>query len=149
MLSSLALGACNKNDSGTAAADPNAMITLTKPLGGETYHVGDTLRVGWTVKTDPSDQITSVDVVLSPDSGKTWVYLPYGPLQNRTGSITPLSPYWNKFAWAVTESLYVAGTNSKIKLAGNAHCLVRVEDYDNPNLATRHATTPSYITISP
>ncbi|HKP96044.1 MAG TPA: hypothetical protein VJ385_09835 [Fibrobacteria bacterium] len=145
-LAALALAACDKAETTSPAADPNAKITLTKPVGGETFRFGDSLRIRWTVKDDPAGPIQAVDVLLSPDSGKTWVHLPYGPAGLK-GSIKPDSPYWNNFSWKVTDSLYVPEKDASVKL-GNTHCLVRVKDYTS-EAASNRSTTASYISIIP
>lgn len=118
LVAGLSFSGCQEED--TTGPGSDAKITLTKPTGGETYKVGDSLRVTWTIKDDPSDPIDAVDVLLSPDDGKTWGYL-------RTGSITPLSPSWQNFAWKIKDTLVV--NTVKVPLAGNSKCRVRVMQY--------------------
>ncbi|MEO7424558.1 MAG: hypothetical protein ABI036_05175 [Fibrobacteria bacterium] len=146
-LSALALGACDKSDSTAPTTDPNAMITLTKPVGGDAFHVGDSLRVKWTVKDDPADPILSVDVEISPDSGLSWAFVPWGPSQTK-GSVPAGSQFWNNVSWKIPDSLYIPSVDKTFSLKGNKRCLVRVSDYVKP-IATRRSTIASAITINP
>src|SRR5690606_17697335 len=59
-------------------------IALQHPNGGESFRVGDTLRVRW--QTD--GLITSVGIQISPDSGKSWI-----PVTRRS-SINEGQPDW-------------------------------------------------------
>jgi hypothetical protein len=141
-LAALAFAACTKSDSATAPPpDAEKWIALSQPLGGEKYKVGESLKVKWTVKENPSGTIDAVDVLLSPDSGKTWVYL------NSNGSIHPTSASWNNFSWKITDSLYVPTLDDSVALI-NTHCLIRVEDYATTE-AMKQSTTHSTISITP
>ena len=143
---SLGIAACDSNSSSATAPDADKWIALTTPLGGETYKVGDSLRIKWTVKDNPAGNIEAVDVELSPDSGKTWGFLPWGPSKT-TGSVKPTSPYWENFAWKITDTLYIASKDASIKLAGR-QCLVRVKDYLS-EAELNQSTTHTPITINP
>jgi hypothetical protein len=136
MVAGLAFLGCQKSDSPTGAVDANARITLVSPVGGEKLKVGETVMVKWTVKADQVDPITAVDLMVSPDSGKTWGYI-------RTGSVADDVPTWGNYPWIV--SAKTVGTPS-LNLAGAA-CLFRVMKYatDKPELM---AVSKSTFTIS-
>jgi hypothetical protein len=106
--------------SGKFKIEDTVFIRLTNPLGGESFEVGDTLPITWTAKEDPNDPILAVDVLLSPDSGKTWGFL-------RSGSIAPGSPIWGRFPWVVMDSIRILG--GKTNLVGNPGVCLRVEEY--------------------
>ena len=147
-LTSLALSACDKSESPSAPVNPNALITLIKPMGGETFKVGDSLRVRWSTKTDVEDPTTSVDVRFSPDSGATWFFVPWGPNQ-LTGSLGKDSYYWKNFAWKITDSLYSQDVLKKVKISGSNKCLIQVRDYLKNSDLNRTDVTHSFITITP
>lgn len=129
---------CQEDDATGPASD--AKITLTKPVGGETYKVGDSLKVTWTIKDDPSDPIDAVDVLLSPDDGMTWGYL-------RSGSITPLSASWQNFAWKIKDTLVV--NTVKVALAGNAKCRVRVMQYSTADSKEISTSARAFSILAP
>lgn len=112
---------CSKDDSPTGPAT-TALITITSPKPGAVLHVGDSLRVTWSVKSDPSRVVDAVGVSLSPDDGKTWGAM-------HSNSIGPAAANWGKFAWLITDSLYIATQNKKFALKGNKTCKVKVAQY--------------------
>lgn len=114
---SVQMAGCAADESTGAAGD--ALIVLKTPKGGETFKVGDTLWVTWTVKDDPSDPINAVDPMLSHDDGKTWTAL-------RT-SIPPDAPSWLRWGWAVKDSLTIGGV--KTSLVGNTQLRLKVQQY--------------------
>jgi hypothetical protein len=123
--------------SGRFMIEDTVFIRLTYPLGGESFKVGDTLPITWTVKDDPANPVDAVDVMASPDSGKTWAYL-------RPGSILPESPSWERVPWIVPESLSVFG--NKTGLVGNPGVCIRVEQYSTPD--PKHRFRSGMISIS-
>ena len=125
----------------TITAPPDPLIILTSPLGGETFHVGDSLRIKWTINDDPADPIEVVDPLISPDSGKTWLYL-------SVASIRITSHSWGDFVWQVTDSIYVPPLDAKLNLVGDTKCLIRVQDYTTSDPLKRSAT-PKTFTIAP
>lgn len=124
----LALGLATALVSGCAEADSasgpagTALITITSPKAGAVLHVGDSLRVTWTVKNDASRVVDAVGVSLSPDDGKTWGAM-------HSNSIGPAAANWGKFAWLIPDSLYIATQNKKFALKGNKTCRVKVAQY--------------------
>jgi hypothetical protein len=118
----LTIGGCAK----TTAPD-NSEIVLLTPKGGETFHVGDTLKVTWKIQGLGLTDINAVDVELSPDNGKTW-----GLFLN-VSSIFPNTSQWENFSWKIPDTFDFVGT--KISLANDSQCLLRVEQYSpsNPN----------------
>ena len=115
------LTACNK-EIAAPTVDQDAELVLLTPKGGETFHVGDTLEVGWKAQGAGLNEISSVTVSLSPDSGQTWISL-------KNGSIAPADVAWGAFRWKIPTSLTAKGTN--FDLAGNSSLLIRVQDYQN------------------
>lgn len=117
---SLGLAAFAFTGCGDEAAGPasTGLITLTSPQGGETFKVGETLHIKWTVKDDP-EAPTAVDPMISLDTGKTWNFL------RSNGSIPTASPMWGDFPWVV-DSVKVSGV--KVGVAGK-HALLRVLQY--------------------
>lgn len=110
-------------DEATAPAS-TGFITLTSPKGGETYKIGDTLRVTWSVTNDP-EAPDAVDVKISADGGTTWGWITRKSIPKES----PTATTWPSFKWAVTESTLIAGVN--VGLAGK-DVLVRAEQY-TPN----------------
>ena len=121
----LAVGACLAVGAGLTGCQgeetgpgDDAKITLTSPLGGESFKVGDTLWIKWTVKDDP-DPVDAVDPMYSPDNGQSWKTL--------SQSIGPTYRNWGNFGWKIPDSLVIGATTHK--LAGNTKGLIRVEQY--------------------
>lgn len=123
LLSGFTFSGCSEDESPAGpAGDPNAKIIISSP-GGDTYKVGDSLRVRWTVKEDAADPINSVNISLSPDSGLHWSSL-------LTNAIAPSHANWGDFAWKIADdSLYIQTLDAKLPLAGSSKCMVRVEQY--------------------
>jgi hypothetical protein len=119
---SLGLAAFAFTGCGDEATSPasTGFITLTSPQGGETYKVGDTLRVTWSVTSD-LEAPDAVDVKISADGGTTWGWITRKSIPKEE---TPTT--WPSFKWAVTESTLVAGVN--VGLVGK-DVLVRVLQY--------------------
>ncbi|MBD3240127.1 MAG: hypothetical protein GF331_06035 [Chitinivibrionales bacterium] len=103
----------------------NKLIRLDSPNGGETFHVGDTITVRWSVRA-PDLQL--VDVSFSPDEGETWTIL------NTDESIGIGAPEWGNYTWVIPSS--IAGR----QIAGSSTCLMRVGEYE--------AVADEYIDIS-
>lgn len=70
-------------------------VAVTHPKGGETFTVGDTLRIRWT--TDGF--ITSVGIQFSPDSGKRWIPV------TRLRSVNEGQADWGNYPWVIPDSL--------------------------------------------
>jgi len=87
-------------------------IAITYPRGGETFRVGDTLRIAW--ETDGF--ITSAGIQFSRDSGKRWI-----PITRRS-SVNLGQPEWGDYPWIIPESL------DGVSLACD-QCLLSVYDY--------------------
>lgn len=114
-----ALAACSDEESPAGPSEnPNALITLSSPKGGETYRIGDTVWVEWTVK-DVANPVDAVDPMLSADSGKNWVNL-------KSASIAVGTLSWGRWGWKVPDS--VRSSTGYIRLAGRSVKL-KVEQY--------------------
>jgi hypothetical protein len=117
--------------------DPNALITLTDPKGGETFKVGQTIYVKWTTKVDAPDPVDNVDVMFSAD-GVNFGYA----LAN---SIEMASPKWGNAAWTIPESLTVTVGVNQVKVSTvSATAKIRVRHYstsDAMKISTSAALT--------
>ncbi|MBD3242944.1 MAG: hypothetical protein GF331_20295 [Chitinivibrionales bacterium] len=100
-------------------------ITLVSPVGGETYDVGDELRVQWR-----TSQVSEVNVYLSSDEGETWTKL------NATGG-----------SIGQTDDPAVWGDYPYVLQPGDASgmCMVKVEDYNQPST---YAVSPATFTVN-
>jgi hypothetical protein len=128
-------GGCSKSTNGPAV--DNREIVLRSPAGGETFHVGDTLKVTWKVQGQGLTDVTAVDIELSPDNGKTWgLYLDAGSLSPSTGN----------FSWKIPATFNKGGTI--FTLSNDSLCLVRVEQY-SPSDTNLISTTRRTFTILP
>ncbi|MFA4986096.1 MAG: hypothetical protein WC712_05885, partial [Candidatus Brocadiia bacterium] len=87
---------------------PPPTITVATPNGGESYFIGDSLLVTWTVTNGPLTQ--GADIEWSRDGGFTWAVIGTGITDNNGGSYT----------WVIT------GTPS-------TQCMVRVSDTSFPS----------------
>lgn len=128
------------DDASGPGTDPNAELVLLAPTGGETYHVGDSLHVRWKAQGKGQEEINSVTVALSPDSGKTWANL-------KNGSIAPQDAQWGDFPWKIPATLTAKGTD--FDLAGRTNVLVRVQDYVDVSDANKTAIVAKPISIQP
>lgn len=135
-LGGLVLTGCDSTDSGPEG-DPNAEIVITSPRGGETFHVGDTLRVKWKAQGKGLTEVDAVNIEVSPDSGKTWLTV-------LTRSIGTRDANWGNYPWAIPatlERLAIVYT-----LTGNAKCMIKIMQYStgDPNkIASTKAFTIS------
>ena len=134
------LSGCTSPTTRSSAADSSEIVLLS-PKGGETFHVGDSLKVTWKVQGPGLTDINAVDVELSPDNGKTW-----GLYLNSFSSIFTNSPQWENFSWKITNTFDKGGTI--INLANDSQCLLRVEQYStsDPN---QISVTKTQFTILP
>jgi hypothetical protein len=130
---------CGKSATGPSAVD-SSQIVLLSPKGGETFHVGDSLKVTWKVQGKGLTDINAVDIELSPDNGKTW------GLFLSVSSIFPQTSQWENFSWKIPGTFDFLGTT--VTLANDSQCLLRVEQYDtsDPN---QMSVTKTPFTILP
>lgn len=129
------LGGCSNP---AEAPVDNSEIVLLTPKGGETFHVGDSLKVTWKLQGNGSKDIIAVDVELSPDNGKTW-----GPLT--VSSIYPTDAQWANFSLKIPGTINFFGDT--YTLTNNSQCLLHVMQYStlNPNLISTTKTAFSII----
>ena len=121
VLAGLLLARCSEPESDSGACpDDGTQILLTAPKGGETFKVGDSLRVKWKLCNAGASEINAVDLLLSPDSGSTWCYM-------RVNSMPVGDALFGDFAWKIPDSIGLQGEWFKLK--DNARCRIRVEQY--------------------
>src|SRR4051794_6777838 len=79
---SLTLQGCDKSTEATPNPWDNdsSTLLLKTPRGGESFMVGDVMHVTWAEQGANAEFVTAVDVRLSPDDGRTWVYLNVGSI---------------------------------------------------------------------
>lgn len=70
-------------------------VALRHPNGGESFRVGDTLRVRW--NTD--GYVTSIGIQFSPDSGKSWIPV------TRKSAVNEGQAGWGDYPWVIPDSL--------------------------------------------
>jgi hypothetical protein len=131
-LAAFAFTACDSTDSPPAST---GLITLTSPKGGETFKVGETVHIKWTVKVDDKAP-NAVDPQVSLDTGKTWL--------NLRQSIPDNSAMWGDFPWLVDSVKHTS--LQKIPLAGKK-VLLRVEQYST-SLPEQRSTLTKLISIT-
>ncbi|MBW8890152.1 MAG: hypothetical protein JF616_20550 [Fibrobacteres bacterium] len=129
--------ACGGSSTGPAK-DPDAQLLLLEPLGGETYHTGDSLHVRWKAQGKGVDEISSVTIFLSPDSGATWISL-------KSGSVGTEDAQWGDLAWKIPVTLSAKGID--FNLAARTHVLVKVQNYQNDSDPNQRAVTPKPFSI--
>jgi hypothetical protein len=138
------LMACDKT--GPTGPASTKMLDLTAPATGSVWKVGDSLAVNWTVRADPTSagrEVGSVEVFLSPDSGKTW-----GSLTRSRAVVADANGKWNGFKWKITDSLYIQSVNQSILVRGSHACRIWIRDYTltkDPDLSD----TSGVFTINP
>ncbi len=101
------------------------LIRIDSPNGGETFRVGDTITVQWSVR---SPEVRAVDISFSPNDGESWTIL------NSDESISIDSPEWNNYTWVIPRS--IGGHD----IGGSSACLMRVGEYE--------AISDEYIDVS-
>lgn len=102
------------------ATDPNAEIVILAPVGGESFFVGDSLKVKWKTQGKGIEEVNAVNIELSPDSGKTWV-----GLLNR--SIGVDDARWGNFSWPIPGEITRLGVT--YSLVGSAKIHIKVMQY--------------------
>jgi hypothetical protein len=100
----------------TIDSTPAPALLVLEPNGGETFVLGDTLRIRW--QAGPS--VPMARVILSVDGGDRWCDLYPG------GGISRGSPNWGDTMWVVTP--YLACAPDSVHTL-SASCLVRVANY--------------------
>lgn len=93
--------------------------TVTSPVPGQTFVVGDVMSISW--EHNP-DVVRDASVYFSYDSMSTWVLL------SKQGSIEPGTDRWDNFTWVIPETLMVDAATS-VPLAGVTNGFVRVKQY--------------------
>jgi len=72
-------------------------ILVTAPHGGETFHIGDSLRIRWLADTN---SISNIIIYITINKMRTWKELPL------ESSISRLDPAWGDLNWKIPDSLW-------------------------------------------
>jgi len=121
VLASLLCLRCSEPEaSDPACPSDSTQILLTSPKGGESFRIGDSLRVKWKLCNEGVTQINAVDLLISPDSGTTWCFM-------RVHSLPTGDPSFGNYAWLIPDSVGLQGQWYSLK--NNTKCRVRVEQY--------------------
>jgi hypothetical protein len=131
----LLLGCTETEDDPHTCPSDGQQILLTSPNGGETFKIGDTLRVKWKLCNNGSQEISSVDPFLSPDDGKTWCYM-------KLNSIPVGDASFGNYAWKIPDSIGLQGEWFQLK--DNAKCRVKVEQYSTINEKQRSISKATF-----
>lgn len=131
------LSGCGEDSSGPAV-DSEAELILQSPKGGEIYDVGDTLSVRWQARGKGLEEIHSVVVQISPDSGENWAFL-------KNGSVAREDAEWGEYRWKIPAAVTIKGT--VFGLAGATRVLIRVQDYVNTADAHKLAVLDKPVSI--
>lgn len=100
---------------GAALAQPP--ITLFEPNGGQTYHVGGTMRIRWTA--DSSSALVDIEMCVDGDESGVWYRI-------NTQAIGLGGPGWGDTTWVIADSLHDATTTVSTV---SSRCLVRIRNY--------------------
>jgi len=100
----------------TIDSTPAPSLRVLSPNGGETYCLGDTLRIRWQAYSG----VPMARVILSADGGDRWCDLYPG------GGISRGSVNWGDTMWVVTQ--YLGCALDSVNTLSTA-CLVRVANY--------------------
>lgn len=138
ILAGLPLSECSEPESAPSAScpDDSTQIVLTSPMGGETFAVGDSLRVRWKLCNSGPDEINAVDMLITPDDGATWCYM-------RVNSLPIGDKRFGDYAWKIPDSVELQG--EKFGMKNNSKCRVRVEQYSTGD--PRQRSTSGLFTV--
>ncbi|MBD3391188.1 MAG: hypothetical protein GF410_04135 [Chitinivibrionales bacterium] len=95
--------------------DARPPVLVVSPNGGETFAVGQTIRIAWDAVEDLLDR--GVEIAVSVDDGLDWLVI------SGAKSVAPGDTSWEAFTWEIPDSV------DGVSLVSTA-CRVRVEDYD-------------------
>jgi hypothetical protein len=137
ILGGLAFSGCETGANGPAA-DPDAQIIITHPVGGETFYVNDSLHVKWALQGAGYTDVSSINIELSLDSGKT-----FATILGR--SIAIGEPGFGDYAWKIPATILKSG--AALPLAGLRNLLFRVKEY-NPSSPDQVAVMKKPFSIS-
>jgi hypothetical protein len=114
------IGCSSEESAPVTVVETTAQIAVLAPAGGETYKPGDSLTVRWKLQGIGLEEVNSVNIEISPDSGKTWVTL-------LTGSIPKEDPHFGTFKWKILP-MYKGGDYT-----ANRKVRIRVMQYGSGN----------------
>jgi hypothetical protein len=128
ILAGLLCAQCSQPEDENACPSDSTQILLTSPKGGQTFKVGDTLRVKWKLCNTGPTQIDAVDPMLSPDGGTTWCFL-------KVNSIPVGDASFGNYAWKIPDSIGLQGEFFQLK--NNSKCRIKVEQYSTSDAKQR------------
>ncbi len=137
ILGGLAFSGCESGPN-EPAADPNAQILITYPKGGETFYVDDSLHVKWALQGAGLTDISSINIELSLDSGRTFATI-------LRKSISVDDAGFGDYAWKIPATIMKDG--AAVPLAGRNDLFFRVKEY-NPSSPNQVAVMKKPISIS-
>lgn len=111
---------CSQAEDENACPGDSTQILLMAPKGGESFQIGDSLRVKWKLCNSGYVDINAVDPMLSPDDGITWCFM-------KQNSIPVGSAGFGNYAWKIPDSIGLQGEWFQLKR--NAKCRIKVEQY--------------------
>lgn len=104
-------------------ADPDAQIIITYPKGGETFFVNDSLHVKWSLQGAGLTDVSSINIELSLDSGRT-----FATILGKSIAIDDAG--FGDYAWKIPAMIMRGGAAQP--LAGRKDLFFRVKEY-NPS----------------
>jgi hypothetical protein len=101
-------------DKSTGPLGNDSPLTIVTPNGGNTYHVGDSMKMSWNLKGD----ISGLVIDFSADNGRQFFTLVY---------FVPSSEIFQKreYLWVIPDSIY---SFSKASIVSDS-CLVWIHGY--------------------
>ena len=137
LLGCLALIGC-ESGANEPPADPDAQIVITYPKGGETFYVNDSLHVKWALQGAGLTDVSSINIELSLDSGRT-----YATILGKSIAIDDAG--FGDYAWKIPAAILKGG--APVALAGRKDLFFRVKEY-NPSGPNQVAVMKKPFSIS-
>ena len=119
LIVALLASGCDTPTEPDTPSGPLAALTLIKPNGGESYTIGDTLRVEWIANPDSVPQIV---MEISFDGGLTYFPMTDEAIGTGGGKDTT-------FAWLIPDSLYDGFWATWVPTPASDECLIHISDY--------------------
>jgi hypothetical protein len=100
------------------SSKPN--LTLISPIGGETYKIGDSLKIRW--RANPDSVIGMLFSITFNAGQKYWYIKDDQQIQSGHGQDTTI-------AWKIPDSLYDIGNDVMAAVPASSQCKIRMSDY--------------------